>query len=248
MSVSNQRVQYEYIADGNTVVFPFSCRVVYASDLIVMVNGTRVNNYSIEGVNQQHGGNVVFHTPPTVNSRVLLLRSIPLIRETDYQTNGDFLASTVNSDFDRLWMALQGVGVANDRALKYPIGGMHYDAELRKIENLAHPQLPQDAVNKEALDDAYRSLYQMITQLDYLKGPKGDQGPQGIQGPPGERGPRGEKGDTGDRGESGVMVPLENGFFALSISDSGDLLVHCADGTTPPNFHISNNGGLIYSL
>ena len=92
MSVSNQRVQYEYIADGDTVVFPFSCRVVYASDLIVMVNGVRVNNYSVEGINQPHGGNVVFHTPPASNSRVFLLRNIPLMREADYQTNGDFLA------------------------------------------------------------------------------------------------------------------------------------------------------------
>lgn len=248
MSVGNQQIQYEYIADGSTVVFPFSCRVVYASDLIVMINGIKVNNYSIEGLNQQHGGNVVFHAPPKAKSRILVLRSIPLMRETDYQTNGDFLASTVNSDFDRLWMALQGVGKANDRALKYPLSGIHYDAELRKIENLANPQLPQDAVNKKVLDDAYRSLYQMITQLDYLQGPKGTQGPQGIQGPRGERGPKGEKGDIGDRGESGVIVPLENGFFALSISDNGDLLVHYAEGTIPPNLSISTNGDLIYSL
>ena len=248
MSVSNQRVQYEYIADGDTVVFPFSCRVVYASDLIVMVNGVRVNNYSVEGINQPHGGNVVFHTPPASNSRVFLLRNIPLMREADYQTNGDFLASTVNSDFDRLWMALQGIGVTSDRVLKYPIGGMHYDAELRKIENLAHPQFPQDAVNKEALDEAYRSLYQMITQLDYLQGPPGIQGPQGEKGDTGPQGPQGVPGDRGDRGESGVIVPLENGFFALSISDNGDLLVHCADDTTPPHLSISNDGDLIYSL
>ena len=248
MSVSNQHVQYEYIADGNTVVFPFSCRVIYASDLIVMVNGDRVNNYSIEGVNQQHGGNVVFHNAPGANSRVILLRSIPLARETDYQTNGDFLASTVNSDFDRLWMALQDVGAANDRALMHPLGGAHYDAELRKIENVARPQSPRDAVNKEALDEVYRSLYNMITQLDHLKGPSGTPGRQGEQGPRGDRGPKGDKGPPGDRGESGIMVPLENGFFALSISDNGDLLVHCADDTTPPHLSISNDGDLIYSL
>lgn len=248
MSVGNQQIQYEYIADGSTVVFPFSCRVVYASDLIVMVDGTPVNNYRVDGLNQKHGGNVVFYVAPVANSRVLLVRSIPLLRETDYQTNGDFLASTVNSDFDRLWMALQDLGGAEGRALKYPLGGIHYNAELRKIENLARPQLPQDAVNKETLDDAYRSLYAMITQLDYLQGPPGVQGPPGIQGPRGERGPHGEKGDPGDRGESGVMVPIENGFFALSISDNGDLLVHCADDTTPPHLSISNDGDLIYSL
>ena len=248
MSVGNQQIQYEYIADGNTVVFPFSCRVVYASDLIVMVDSTRVNNYNVDGLNQQRGGNVVFHNAPVANSRVLLVRNIPLVRETDYQTNGDFLASTVNSDFDRLWMALQSFGGAIDRSLKYPLGGVHYDAELRKIENLATPELPQDAVNKEALDDAYRSLYQMITLLDYLQGPPGDQGSEGPQGPPGERGPKGEKGDPGDKGESGVMVPIENGFFALSISGNGDLLVHYSEGTRPPNFSISNDGDLIYSL
>ena len=145
-------------------------------------------------------------------------------------------------------MAIEGIGVTSDRVLKYPIGGMHYDAELRKIENLAHPQFPQDAVNKEALDEAYRSLYQMITQLDYLQGPPGIQGPQGEKGDTGPQGPQGVPGDRGDRGESGVIVPLENGFFALSISDNGDLLVHCADDTTPPHLSISNDGDLIYSL
>lgn len=246
MSVGNQQIQYEYMADGNTVVFSFLCKVFYESDLLVLVNGVRVTNYTVTGLDTNQGGNVIFDVAPPANSRVVILRNIPLMRITDYQTNGDFLAKTVNSDFDRIWMALQGVDGSNNRALKYPLGGRHYDAELRKIENLATPQLPHDAVNKETLDDTYRSLYQMINHLDHLQGPPGVQGPPGIQGPQGERGPQGEKGEQGDRGESGVVVPLENGFFALSISDNGDLLVHYADGATPPDLSISNNGDLIY--
>ena len=79
----------------------------------------------------------------------------------------------------------------------------HYNAELRKIENLANPELPQDAVNKKTLDDSCRSLYTKIIQHDNLKGPQGERGPQGEKGPQGARGPQGERGPQGPQGRQG---------------------------------------------
>ncbi len=247
MAVNRQRTRYEYVADGNTTVFPFSCRVVYESDLCVMIDGDRVTSYTVTGLNVASGGNVVFYSPPPTDSRVLITRKIPLRRETDYQTNGDFLASTVNSDFDRIWMVLQDSNGENERALMYPLGGYHYDAENRKIENLANPQFPTDAATKRLVDDSYRSLYNQINVLDHLQGPPGPRGEQGVPGPRGPQGEKGEKGDPGDRGESGVVTPINNGYIAFSISDEGDLLVHCSNDTSPPNFAIVD-GDLIYSF
>lgn len=162
MSVGNQQIQYEYIADGNTVIFPFSCRVIYTSDIIVTVDGVQVNGYRVEGVDNTHGGNVVFNTPPMLNSRVIILRDIPLLRETDYQTNGDFLARTVNRDFDRIWMALQNIFSWFKRALKYPYNSSNYDAENRRIENLGHPANQKDATNKHYVDQGYGNLKHAI--------------------------------------------------------------------------------------
>lgn len=247
MTVSNQQIIYEHLANGSTTVFPFLCKVLYASDLFVLVGGTRASNYRVSGLGIDSGGDVIFDVPPVAGSKVIILRKIPLVRQTDYQTNGDFLAKTVNGDFDRIWMALQSVGGENDRALRYPLGGTHYDAQNRKIENLADPQFPQDAVTKKALDESSAFLYQQISQLDHLQGPPGARGPQGVQGPPGQRGPKGDKGDRGDRGETGVMVPIKNDYFAFSISNDGDLLIHYNEGATIPDFSIVD-GCLVYSI
>ncbi|MDF7671169.1 phage tail fiber protein [Orbaceae bacterium ESL0721] len=148
MAVTNQQIEFIYTADGATKVFPFYCRVVSAADLFVTVNGERVGGFVIQGLNSDSGGNVVFDVPPLGGATVLILRDVQLERETEYQTNGDFLAKTVNSDFDRIWMALQGTLGWFKRALKYPLGGKHYDAENRRIENLANPINDQDAVTK----------------------------------------------------------------------------------------------------
>lgn len=55
------------------------------------------------------------------------------------------------------------------------------------------------------------------------QGPKGDTGPEG---PPGIQGPEGPKGDTGPQGPSGgVIMSLDPGLFAMSISEEGHLIV-----------------------
>ena len=112
MSVGNQQIQYEYVADGNTVIFPFSCRVIYATDISVTIDGNIIkpDTYKVDGVDQPNGGNVVFYNAPAAGCYVVISRDIDLVRNTDYQTNGDFLAKTVNRDFDRIWMALQKFG------------------------------------------------------------------------------------------------------------------------------------------
>ncbi|TSJ87998.1 hypothetical protein FPQ14_11690 [Gilliamella apicola] len=162
MSVSNQQIYYEYIADGSTVVFPFSCRVVYPSDITVTIDGKQATSYRVEGVDHPNGGNVVFSVAPVANSRVVLSRDIPLIRETDYQTNGDFLAKTVNRDFDRLWMALQNAFSWVRRALRYPKNGTNYDAENRRIENLGYPINQKDATTKYYVDQEYDKVKKAI--------------------------------------------------------------------------------------
>ena len=83
MALADQKIEYEYIADGKTTLFPFSCKVIYESDLVVLVDKLRVSNFSVSGINSSRGGNIVFHTPPKQGSVVLITRDIPLTREID---------------------------------------------------------------------------------------------------------------------------------------------------------------------
>ena len=106
-----------------------------------------------------------------------------------------------------------------------------------------------------AATDAAYAVLEEAKETGVFKGDKGDKGdqgergpigPQGLQGPIGPQGPTGRKGDKGDTGESGVVTPIANGFFALTLDNEGDLYVHYADGDTPPTFVYDETTGDLY--
>lgn len=119
------------LANGVTTLFPHLFTVLDASDLVVQgtVGGVTTTytlgvDYSVNGVGAS-SGSVQFFSPPASGVTVTRFRSTALERETDYQTNGDFLAQTVNRDLDRVWFALQDIyngGNAAPSALRVPNG------------------------------------------------------------------------------------------------------------------------------
>lgn len=107
MAVPQQQPYTTYAANGVATTFTIPFKLVLASDLAVQLNGVPVNSgYTISGLGNDTGS-ITFSVAPT--GSLLLLRDVPFERQTDYQELGDFLARTVNLDFDRIWMALQGV-------------------------------------------------------------------------------------------------------------------------------------------
>ncbi|MCP4490414.1 MAG: hypothetical protein GY820_24305, partial [Gammaproteobacteria bacterium] len=64
-------------------------------------------DYIVHGVGDESGGNVILFTGATTGDILTLYRDMALERLTDYQNNGDFLADDVNTDYDRVWAALQ---------------------------------------------------------------------------------------------------------------------------------------------
>ncbi|MDT7469855.1 hypothetical protein AN690_0212170 [Citrobacter freundii] len=153
MSVPNQTPYIIYNANGLTTVFPFEFYVINSGDIQVTINGTVITSgYTVSGVGNIGGGDVIFITPPASGSVVMLERVVPTYRLTDYQDNGDLLADTVNKDFDRLWMAIQRYGIHLGLALRRPLFGGPFDAEGYRIEKLADPVNAQDAVTKKYLE------------------------------------------------------------------------------------------------
>ncbi|RYA96387.1 phage tail fiber protein, partial [Enterobacter cloacae complex sp. 742-ADZ3-9B] len=140
MSVPNQTPYIIYNANGLTTVFPFEFYIINAGDIQVSINGTPVSSgYSVSGVGNVTGGDVIFITPPAAGTVVMLERVVPTYRLTDYQDNGDLLADTVNKDFDRLWMAIQRSFIYLGLALRRPLLGGPFNAEGYRIEQLADP-------------------------------------------------------------------------------------------------------------
>ncbi|HDS2351056.1 TPA: hypothetical protein QIC98_003334 [Enterobacter hormaechei subsp. xiangfangensis] len=153
MSVPNQTPYIIYNANGLTTVFSFEFYIINSGDIQVTINGTVITSgYTVSGVGNIGGGDVIFITPPASGSVVMLERVVPTYRLTDYQDNGDLLADTVNKDFDRLWMAIQRYGIHLGLALRRPLFGGPFDAEGYRIEKLADPVNAQDAVTKKYLE------------------------------------------------------------------------------------------------
>lgn len=113
MAVANQTPYKEYIGNGTTTIFPLEFDCDDADHLIVKVNNVDVpalNNWSLN----TNTGSVVFAIAPTNESKIILQRDTPLVRDTDYQTyNNSLRPQPVNNDFDKIWLKLQELGVTN---------------------------------------------------------------------------------------------------------------------------------------
>ncbi|GEM_PF-6516873 len=110
MAVANQTPYKEYIGNGTTKIFPLEFDCDDADHLIVKVNDVDIpalNNWSLN----TNTGSVVFAIAPISQSKIILQRDTPLVRDTDYQTyNNSFRPQPVNKDFDRIWLKLQELG------------------------------------------------------------------------------------------------------------------------------------------
>lgn len=143
-----------YIANGSTTQFAYTFYLLFATDLQVYVGGAlqQLNNaYTVTGVGNSQGGNVIFITAPANGLEVLIKRATPYTRQTDYADNGDLLADVVNDDFDRIWLALQEINANFSSSISKAVGG-NWDAQSLRITNLLDGTQPQDAATLKQLN------------------------------------------------------------------------------------------------
>lgn len=124
MSVGSGVPYNPHVGNGVSTVFSYGFTLLDAADLVVTVDGVVTSAYTVSGVGIAAGGAVTFSSAPANGAAVLLQRVIQLVRSTEYPTNGDLLADTVNNDFDRLWMAVQNTYADGVRSLRVPEVGM----------------------------------------------------------------------------------------------------------------------------
>ena len=112
------------LANGNgvTTVFPYQFLVLNEDDLGVYVDGVRLTvnlDYTVSGVGVATGGDITLLAAPG-SVTVSIIREMAIERLTDYQQAGDFLAPTVNDDFDRPMLLLQDMGAQLNRTIRTP--------------------------------------------------------------------------------------------------------------------------------
>lgn len=112
----------ESTANGATTIFPYQFKIATADDLAVELDGVvQTDGFTVTGIGEDNGGNIVFSVAPENGVTVLRYLDPELSRDTDYQQFGDWMAGPVNLDFDRLWLAIQGIALKLGLCVRAPI-------------------------------------------------------------------------------------------------------------------------------
>lgn len=133
MTVSSAVTRNDYTATGGQTIFPYTFETFASSDLVVLQNGTILSEgsqYTVSGVGLDAGGDITLLSGATASDAISVYLDMDLTRTTDYQNSGDFLASEVNDDFDRAWLATKQQQNSIDRSLRLPDADSTLDMAL----------------------------------------------------------------------------------------------------------------------
>ncbi|WP_136474558.1 hypothetical protein [Pseudomonas sp. DG56-2] len=158
MTVSTTDSVIEYVSGGPT--FPIPYRFLQNSDIdavLVKQDGTSETltgaQYTLSGAGSQNGGTLTSSYAAgflgVSGASLTISRIMDPVQPTDLRNQGKFLAETHETVFDRLTMLIQQGFAILRRALLRPIGKDYYDAENRRIANVADPVQGQDAATKK---------------------------------------------------------------------------------------------------
>jgi hypothetical protein len=103
------RTQYT-ATTGGQATFTYTFPIFDEGDIKVYVGDVLLTTgYTVTNAGESAGGDVILTSAALEGTIVTLTRDMPVARESDYQTNGNFLADTLNDDFDKLTMMVQQV-------------------------------------------------------------------------------------------------------------------------------------------
>ena len=115
MTVSSSTNRASYSGNGSLTTFAYSFKVFDQGDLTVILrasNGTETvqtitTDYTVTGVGDVGGGNVVFVTAPASGVTVVILREMDLEQGLDLVPNDPFPAQSLENSLDKLTFMVQ---------------------------------------------------------------------------------------------------------------------------------------------
>lgn len=126
MTVSSSTNRASYSGNGSLTTFAYSFKVFDQDDLTVILrasNGTEtvqtiITDYTVTGVGDVGGGNVVFGTAPASGVTVVILREMDLEQGLDLVPNDPFPAQSLENSLDKLTFMVQQHDEQLGRAIK----------------------------------------------------------------------------------------------------------------------------------
>lgn len=152
MAVPEGPTDKRYTGNGVTKIFTIPFLLLAATDLDVYIDGIEISSgFAITNVGNPTS-TITFAVAPVDQADIYLQLNVPFERLNDYQENGDFLSTTVNRDFDRIWQALKQLLRWSARSLRlgnFEVDGAGwYRAKGNGVRDLHDPVEAQDASTK----------------------------------------------------------------------------------------------------
>lgn len=163
MTVASETRSVTFSGNGTTTVFPYTFRIFTQNDLrVTLIDADDVatvqtisTHYTVTGANNPNGGNVTMLTAPATGERLVVEIRLPLLQPTDIKNQGAFFPQIHEDQFDRACRQIQQIAADAGSSLRYPTGFTdRWDAQNKKIINLADGVSENDAVNKGQLEEA----------------------------------------------------------------------------------------------
>lgn len=121
MAISTETSRVEYTGNGTATTFAYPFRIFAKTDLRVFVDDvlkTLGVDYTVTGVGQDQGGDVVFTTAPASGAKIVIRRVRPLKQETDLTNVSRFFPEQLEDALDHLAMLSQQLQDSVSRSLK----------------------------------------------------------------------------------------------------------------------------------
>lgn len=174
MAVQPQTPYKEYDANGVAKSFNLEFDCENKDHLIVTIDGVEppVETWSL------NSGQIVFASAPAAGKKIEIKRNTPYSRSTNFQAyDNSFRPGPVNGDFDRIWLKLQELGVA-DWLMRLYVDRLHQQQE-QKINDLKGyvddrddelrayllEEIRKQGVALDQLDEYYNYLMQRLAQI-----------------------------------------------------------------------------------
>lgn len=125
MTVSTATSRNSYNGNAATDTFAYTFRILDEAHVAVYVDDvlqTITTHYTVTGVGNSGGGDIVFTTPPATGTlNVVFIRSVPATQETDYVENDPFPAAAHEDALDKLTMLVQQTDEKHSRTPKFAV-------------------------------------------------------------------------------------------------------------------------------
>lgn len=173
MTVSTTDSVKVYVSGGPA--FPIDYRFLQDEDIqavLIKPDGSSETlvigtQYTLTGSGAQNGGTLTsayaasFLSSP--GSTLTISRVMNPVQPTDLRNQGRYFAETHENVFDRLTMLIQQAFGYTYRALLRPIGKSYFDAEGRRIANVADPSERNDAANRGYVEGYVAQIISSVT-------------------------------------------------------------------------------------